>query len=141
MRYMDGSRKAWGACCDDACKRINPSGVTQATKCKTIEEWNRAFRKIERFPNPNQKAGLGKTPLPELLQKHPSLIDDIKHFCVKNLATLSIEKVHEHVKETFLDPIYVVWKEECKDQLAPGDDDGINMDDFFKSTPYSRICP
>ena len=87
--------KTWHECCMQACKFLNNLGMMQATFFKTIANWNKVLQRFECFPHPNPYVQCGKRPLPPLLEIFPNAKDQIISFGIKNLATLSMESVHD----------------------------------------------
>jgi hypothetical protein len=100
----------WEDCCREACKRLNSLGMNQATFYKTISEWNGVFRALEAFPHPNPYVQCGKRPLPRLLEIFPDAKEQIVAYSVKNLATLTIEGVHDFIVSTVIPRLARVWK-------------------------------
>ncbi|KAI2493926.1 hypothetical protein MHU86_20611 [Fragilaria crotonensis] len=93
----------WHDCCKEACKTLNRLGLNQATSFyKTVAEWNMVFRKFESFPHPNAYVQCGKRPLPRLLEIYPDAKDQIVSFGIKNLATLTIESLHDFIVSTVI---------------------------------------
>jgi hypothetical protein len=102
----------WHDCCKEACNRLNSLGLVQATFFKTIANWNKVFRKFECFPHPNPYVQCGKRPMPRLLEVFPNAKDQIIAFGIKNLATLTIESVHDFILSTVLPTLTVLWEKE-----------------------------
>jgi hypothetical protein len=71
--------------------------MNQATFYKTITEWNDVYRTLEAFPHPNPYVQCGKRPLPRLLKLFPDVKEQIVAYSVKNLATSTIEGVHDFI--------------------------------------------
>ncbi len=94
IALTDMNQITWHECCKWACKFLNSLGFRQATFFKTVANWNKVFRQFEGFPHPNPYVQCGKRPLPRLLEVFPDAKDQIVAFGIKNLATLTIESVH-----------------------------------------------
>ena len=109
----------WHDCCREACNRLNSLGLVQATFFKTIANWNKVFRKFECFPHPNPYVQCGKRPLPRLLEVFPTAKDQIIAYGIKNLATLTIESVHDFILSSVIPRLTVLWE---KEMMAPADD-------------------
>ena len=108
------NRWTWQDCCRETCKRLNSLGMSQATFYKTVSEWNGVFRSLESFPHPNLYVQCGKRPLPRLLEMYPDAKDQIVSFGVKNLATLTIEGIHDFIVSVVIPRLARVWKEDQK---------------------------
>jgi hypothetical protein len=115
------NRWTWQDCCREACKRLNSLGMSQATFYKTVSEWNGVFRSLESFPHPNLYVQCGKRPLPRLLEMYPDARDQIVSFGVKNLATLTIEGIHNFIVSVVIPRLATVWKEDQQKVLATAD--------------------
>jgi hypothetical protein len=102
----------WYLCCTEACKRMNRFGCKQATHCTTVANWNIAFRLLENFPHPNPRVQCGKVPLPRLFEKFPEAKDSIVTFAVEQIATLTLESVHEFTVTKLIPKLFTIWKEE-----------------------------
>ncbi len=88
----------------------------QATFFKTIANWNKVFRQFECFPHPNPYVQCGKRPLPPLLAIFPNAKDQIVSFGIKNLATLSIESVHDLTVTKVIPKVATTWQSEQEAQ-------------------------
>ncbi|KAI2489704.1 hypothetical protein MHU86_24871 [Fragilaria crotonensis] len=95
IALTDMNERTWHDCCRQACKFLNSLGLRQATFFKTVANWNKLFRQFDGFPHPNPYVQCGKRPLPRLLELFPDAKDQIVSFGIKNLATLTIESVHD----------------------------------------------
>ena len=84
--------------------------MNQATFYKTISEWHGVYRTLEAFPHPNPYVQCGKRPLPKLLEIFPDAKEQIVAYSVKNLATLTIEGVHDFIVSTVIPRLARVWK-------------------------------
>ncbi|KAI2509106.1 hypothetical protein MHU86_5354 [Fragilaria crotonensis] len=115
----------WQDCCREACQCLNNLGMSQATFYKTVAEWNGVFRRLECFPHPNLYVQCGKRPLPRLLEMYPDAKDQIVSFGVKNLATLTIEGIHDFIVSIVIPRLASVWNEDQK-VLAAADNSGSN---------------
>ena len=113
----------WHDCCKEACNRLNSLGLVQATFYKTIANWNKVFRKFECFPHPNPYVQCGKRPMPRLLEVFPDAKDQIIAYGIKNLATLTIESVHDFILSTVLPRLTVLWEKET--MLSDREDDTL----------------
>jgi hypothetical protein len=102
----------WHNCCKEACNRLNSLGLVLATFFKTIANWNKVFRKFECFPHPNPYVQCGKRPMPRLLEVFPNAKDQIIALRIKNLATLTVESVHDFILSTVLPTLTVLWEKE-----------------------------
>ena len=102
----------WHDCCKEACKHLNSLGLNQAKFFKTMANWNKVFRKFKRFVHPNPYVRCGKRPLPRLLEVFPDDKDQIVTYGVKNLATLTIESVHDLLVNTVIPRLTATWKKE-----------------------------
>ena len=112
MALMHMNDKTWHDCCKMACKLLNSLGFNQATFFKTVANWNKVFRRCEGFPHPNPYVQCGKRPLPPLLEVFPDAKDQIVSFGVKNLATLSIESVHDFIVSKVIPRLASTWQRE-----------------------------
>ena len=72
------------------------------------------FRNLESFPHPNLYVQCGKRPLPRLLEIYPDAKDQIISFGVKNLATLTIEGIHDFIVSIVIPRLASVWQEDQK---------------------------
>lgn len=106
----------WMECCNEACLRLNPLGIQQATNKRTICDWNKIFRRNNTFPHPNHAVRCGKQPLPLLFEKYPVAMDEIIQFGVKNLTTLSLESVHGFCHDILIPKLFEQWQSENRDQ-------------------------
>jgi hypothetical protein len=100
----------WEDCCREACKQLNSLGMNQATFYKTISEWHGVYRTLEAFLHPNPYVQCGKRPLPRLLEIFPDAKEQIVAYSVKNLATLTIERVQDFIVSTVIPRLARVWK-------------------------------
>ena len=114
IALLEMNGKTWHDCCKQACKLLNDLGMTQATFFKTIANWNKVFRRFECFPHPNPYVQCGKRPLPPLLEIFPNAKDQIISFGIKNLATLSIESVHDLIVTKVIPRLATTWQSEAK---------------------------
>ena len=112
------SQWTWHQCCKEACTTLNNLGMHQATFYTTIAQWNILFRKFEAFPHPNPYVQLGKKPMPPLLENFPDAKDQIISFCIKNLATLTIESCREHIVAKVIPRLVGVWQKEENEAAA-----------------------
>ena len=90
----------WRTCCQKA--------IDQTKNCATknpeiLMRWNRSFRKQKIFPHPNRYAAIGKRQLPPALDDCPEFVNKIHLFCRENLNTLTVELLHEHIKNILPD--------------------------------------
>ena len=106
--------KTWRECCKQTCKLLDILGMMQATFFKTIANWIKVFRRFECFPHPNPYVQCGKRPLPPLLEIFPNAKDQIISFGIKNLATLSIESVHDLIVTKVIPRLATTWQSEAK---------------------------
>ncbi|KAI2513104.1 hypothetical protein MHU86_1396 [Fragilaria crotonensis] len=119
----------WEDCCREACKQLNSLGMTQATFYKTVSEWNGVFRRLEAFPHPNPYVQCGKRPLPRLLEIFPDAKEQIVAYSIKNLATLTIEGVHDFIVSTLIPRLAGVWKMEVATAGISSDCSNVEVDD------------
>ena len=70
------------------------------------------FRKFECFPHPNPYVQCGKRPLPRLLEIFPDAKDQIVAYGVKNLATLTIEGLHDFIVSTVIPRLAALWQKD-----------------------------
>ena len=105
----------WHDCCKETCTRLSSLGMNQATFYKTIAQWNMIFRKFECFPHPNPYVQCGKRPLPRLLEIFPDAKEQIVGFGVKNLATLTIEGVHDFIVSWVIPRLAAEWNKDHED--------------------------
>jgi hypothetical protein len=113
---------------------LNSLGFHQATFYKTfLAQWNIVFRKFECFPLPNPYVQCGKRPLPRLLEIFPDTKDQIVAFGVTNLATLTIEAVHDFTVSTVIPRLASLWQ---KDEEAGKE---ASVPDTNTSTTTSNI--
>ena len=110
----------WYDCCKEACKQLNRLGLNQAKFYKTIANWNKIFRKFESFAHPNPLVRCGKRPMPRLLEVFPDAKDQIVTFGVRNLATLTIESVHDLIINTVIPRLTATWEKETTIMNAVG---------------------
>jgi hypothetical protein len=111
----------WHECCKVACKTLNSLGMYQATFYKTVAQWNMVFRKFECFPHPNPYVQCGKRPLPRLLEIYPNAKDQIVAFGVKNLATLTIEGLHDFIVSIVIPRLALLWQKDEEAVAATAD--------------------
>ncbi|KAI2493982.1 hypothetical protein MHU86_20556 [Fragilaria crotonensis] len=109
----------WHDCCKQACKVLNSLGLRQATFFKTVANWNKVFRQFEGFPHPNPYVQCGKRPLPRLLELFPDAKDQIVSFGIKNLATLTIERVHDFLVTSVIPRLARTWRSEENGVVTP----------------------
>ena len=83
----------WMQCCSEACRQLNELGVVQATKPRSIQDWNVEFRKSTTFLHPNHIVRCGQRPIPRLFMKYPDAKDQITAFGLGNLTVLTVELV------------------------------------------------
>jgi hypothetical protein len=112
MALSNMNRVTWHDCCKRACQFLNSLGLKQATFFKTVANWNKIFRKFECFPHPNPYVQCGKRPLPKLLELYPDAKDQIVSYGIKNLATLTIESVHDFIMNTVVPRLTLTWSNE-----------------------------
>ena len=115
MALTNMNRVTWHDCCKRACRVLNSLGLKQATFFKTVANWNKIFRKCECFPHLNPYVQCGKRPLPKLLELHPDAKDQIASYGIKNLATLTIESVHDFIISTVVPRLTLTWSNEHVD--------------------------
>ena len=70
------------------------------------------FRKFECFLHPNPYVQCGKRPLLRLLEIFPDAKDQIVAFGVTNLATLTIEAVHDFTVSTVIPRLASLWQKD-----------------------------
>ena len=102
----------WFKCCQEACDQLNGLGLMQGTCYKTVAGWNKTFRQYECFPHPNPYVQCGKRPLPRLLEVFPDAKDQIVAYAIKNLASLTIEGVHDFIVSTVLPRLVSTWQKD-----------------------------
>ncbi len=93
----DVPNKTWHHCCNAACELLNQSGNEAATSGDTIMNWNRHFRKRDKFQHPNPVVRCGKIPEPSLFEHFPESKNAIKRFANGNLADLTTEFLRDFV--------------------------------------------
>ncbi|KAI2490640.1 hypothetical protein MHU86_23939 [Fragilaria crotonensis] len=126
----------WHHCCKVACQTLNSLGMHQATFFKTIAQWNIIFRKLECFPHPNPYVQCGKRPLPRLLEIFPDAKDQIVAFGVKNLATLTIEGLHDFIVSTDIVPrLASEWQKDEEVAEATAADTSTTSSTTMSDTP------
>ncbi|KAI2511392.1 hypothetical protein MHU86_3003 [Fragilaria crotonensis] len=86
--------------------------MMQGTCYKTVAGWNKIFRQYECFPHPNPYVQCGKRPLPRLLEVFPDAKDQIVAYAITNLATLTIEGVHDFIVSTVLPRLVSIWQKD-----------------------------
>ena len=106
------NRETWHSCYKQACTMLNGLGMKQATFYKTVANWNTVSRRFEGFPHSNPCVQCGKRPLPHLLEVYPSAKDPIVWFGLKNLASLTIESMHDFMLSSVIPRIALTWKKE-----------------------------
>ena len=130
----------WKTCCTEACSQLNRVGITQAKHHETVAQWNIAFRKHNNFPHPNPRVQCGKHPVPKLFEKYPEAHEDIVSFAVNNLATLTVEAVHEFVVDKLIPKLFALWeKEEMADWVWADDDEFITKERFLKNHGLTNV--
>ncbi len=112
----------WHQCCKVACTTLNRLGVLQATFYKTVAQWNIIFRKFECFPHPNPYVQCGKRPLPRLLEIFPDAKEQIVAFGVRNLATLTIEGLHDFIVSSGISRLASQWQKDEEVAAAAAED-------------------
>ena len=115
MALTNMNKVTWHDCCKRACQVLNSLGLKQATFFKTVANWNKVFRKFECFPHPNPYVQCGKQPLPKMLELYPDAKDQIVSYGIKNLATLTIESVHDFIISTVVPRLTSTWNNEHVD--------------------------
>jgi hypothetical protein len=100
----------WEQCCAHTCSQLNPLGIEQATDNRAVQDWNGVFRQEGSFPHPNHAVRCGKKPLPLLFEKYPGAIDDMIHFGVTNLTTLTVESFHGFCHKILLPKLFEQWR-------------------------------
>ena len=108
------NQKTWHQCCKEACKLLNSLGMMQATYFITVANWNKVFRQFDSFPHPNPYVQCGKRPLPPLLEIFPEAKEQIVSFGIQNLATLTIESVHDLIVSKIIPELATTWKKEVE---------------------------
>ncbi|KAI2506316.1 hypothetical protein MHU86_8147 [Fragilaria crotonensis] len=83
----------WAQCCSEACRQLNELGVVQATKPRSVQDWNVEFRRCTSFLHPNHIVRCGRRPIPRLFMKYPDAKDQITAFGLGNLTVLTVELV------------------------------------------------
>ena len=134
MALTSMNEQTWHDCCKMACTLLNSLGFSQATFFKTVANWNKVCRRLEGFPHPNPYVQCGKRPLPPLLEVIPDAKDQMVSFGIKNLATLTIESVHDFIVNKVIPRLASTWQRERmastsnSDGIEPVDDvaDGIS---------------
>ena len=91
---------------------LNALGMMQATCYKIVAGWNKVFSQFECFPSPNPYVQNGKRPLPKLLEVFPDAKDQIVAFAIKNLASLTIEGVHDLIVSKVIPRLVAVWQKD-----------------------------
>ena len=84
--------------------------MMQATCYKTVAAWNMTYRQSEGFPHPNPYVQCGKQPLPRLFEMFPDAKDEIVSFAIKNLAKLTIERVHDFIISKVIPRLITIWQ-------------------------------
>lgn len=101
----------WFECCQVAAEQLNKAGMMLTKNGRTIQRWHREFRASRRFPHPNPNVMLGKKAMPPFLEAFPEMVEQLRQFCMTNLPTLSIEKVHGFIHEKALPARLKEWNE------------------------------
>ena len=123
----------WHHCCKVACQTLNSLGMHQATFFKTVAQWNIVFRMLECFPHPNPYIQCGKRPLPRLLEIFPNAKDQIVAFRIRNLATLTIEGLHDFIVSTVIPRLASAWQKD--EEVADAVDTSTTSSTTMSDTP------
>ena len=119
MALSNMNKSTWHNCCKRACMFLNSLGFSQATYFKTVANWNKVFRRFDGFPHPNPNVFCGRRPLPRLLEVFPDAKDQIVSFGVGNLATLTIESVHDFIVTKVIPRLEKTWQSERGSGATP----------------------
>ena len=122
----------WKQCCSEACRQLNGLGVAQATKPRSVQDWNLEFRKRRIFLHPNIMVRCGKRPLPLLLVKYPAAKDRLAAFGLGNLSTLTVELMHGFCNEVLFPQLYQQWCRENSEAYSIDEDQLPTQDIFLK---------
>jgi hypothetical protein len=122
LQHMNS--RMWHDCCKETCNQLNSLGKNQATFYKIIAQWNMIFRKFECFPHPNPYVQCGKQPLPQNLEIFPDAKDQIVGYGVMNLATLTIEGVHDFIVSLVIPRLAAVWKKDQEEDTTDSNHSG-----------------
>ena len=85
--------------------------------------------KFEFIPHPNPQVQCGKRPLPRLLEVFPDAKDQIVAFGIKNLAMLTIERVHDRIICKVIPSLMETWMHEQDDSTNESNADAANNQD------------
>jgi hypothetical protein len=91
---------------------IEQSWNEPTTFFKAISKWNGVYRTLEVLPHPNPYVQCGKRPLPRLFEIFPDAKEQIVANNIKNLATSTIEGVHNFIASTVILQLARVWLED-----------------------------
>jgi hypothetical protein len=117
----------WEQCCSEACRQLNDLGVTQATKFRSVQDWNVDFRKHRIFLHPNMMVRCGQRPLPLMLVKYPSAKDQMAAYGLSNLSSLTVESMQLYCIDELFPKLYKQWRAE--------NDDAYGEENFTASVP------
>ncbi|KAI2490938.1 hypothetical protein MHU86_23626 [Fragilaria crotonensis] len=127
MRHMNSW--TWKQCCREACRQLNELGVVQATKPRSVQDWNLEFRKCRTFLHPDHIVRCGKRPFPLLFMKYPDTKDQIAAFGLGNLSILTVELVRVFCIEELFPSIYQQW---CNDHEGHQAASSLTQELFLK---------
>ncbi|KAI2502439.1 hypothetical protein MHU86_12015 [Fragilaria crotonensis] len=110
IRHMNSW--TWKQCCSEACRQLNELGVVQATKPRSVQDWNVEFRKCKAFLHPDHIVRCGRRPIPLLFLKYPEAKDQMTAFGLGNLSILTVELVQVFCIEELFPKLFKQW---CND--------------------------
>ena len=113
----------WKQCCSEACRQLNDLGVAQATKPRSVQDWNIEFRKRRTFLHPDFIVRCGRRPLPLLLVKYPDAKDQLTAFGIGNLSILTVELMQAFCIDELFPKLLQQWF--CKNAEAYSNEDHV----------------
>ncbi|KAK1743974.1 hypothetical protein QTG54_005571 [Skeletonema marinoi] len=75
----------WEDCCNKAASKLAPFGFNAASNGRTIMKWNRIFRQMHQFPNPDPYVANGLKRKPHIFEIFPSAAVDMSNFILDKL--------------------------------------------------------
>ncbi|KAI2495979.1 hypothetical protein MHU86_18546 [Fragilaria crotonensis] len=130
IRHMNSW--TWKQCCTEACRQLNELGVVQATKPRSVQDWNVEFRKSKAFLHPDHIVRSGRRPIPLLFLKYPDAKDQMTAFGLGNLSILTVELVHVFCIEELFPKLFKQWNNDLGESNSL-----INSDDQHQPEPLT----
>mmetsp|Transcript_383 Transcript_383/g.861 ORF Transcript_383/g.861 Transcript_383/m.861 type:complete len:956 (-) Transcript_383:398-3265(-) len=95
----------WEDCCNKAASKLAPLGFNAASNGRTIMKWNRIFRQMHQFPNPDPYVANGLKRKPPIFEIFPSAAVDMSNFILDKLDHFHVEMLRDYVKTTLLEQL------------------------------------